>query len=44
MALFLENGGDGGRIDAAGHGDGDQAALRFFAGGERIELGCGGHG
>jgi hypothetical protein len=32
-ALFLENGGYGGRVDASGHGHGDQAGLGF--GGDR---------
>jgi hypothetical protein len=31
--LFLENGGDGRRVHAAGHGHGDQAGLGF--GGDR---------
>ena len=31
VALLLKDGGDGGGIDAAGHGDRDQAALGFLA-------------
>ena len=35
-ALLLQDCGDGGRIHAAGHGDGDEAGLRFRAIGQRV--------
>ncbi len=34
-ALLLQNGGDGGRVHAAGHGHGDEAGLSFRADGQR---------
>src|ERR1700746_3330426 len=37
-ALLLENCGHGGRVDAAGHGDSDEAGLRFRALWKRVEL------
>src|SRR6266853_660731 len=42
-ALLLQEGGDGGRVDTAGHGDGNEAALCFGALRQRVELGCGNH-
>jgi len=41
--LFLQYGSDGRRVDAAGHGDGDEAGLRFRADGKTLELGRGFH-
>lgn len=39
-ALLLQNGGNGGRVHAAGHGDGDEAGMSFRADGKRrFELG-----
>ena len=38
-ALLLQEGGNGGRVDASRHSDGDESALRFGALGESIELG-----
>jgi hypothetical protein len=38
-ALLLQESGDGGRVDTAGHGDGDEAALGFGALGKSVELG-----
>jgi hypothetical protein len=43
-ALLLQKSGNGGRIDTAGHGDGDKAALGFCAFGEGVELGGCVHG
>ena len=34
----MQNGGDGGGVDAAGHGDGDEAGLRFRADRKSVEL------
>jgi len=42
-ALLLQEGGDGGRVDTAGHGDGNKAALCFGALRQSVELGCGNH-
>jgi len=38
-ALLLQESGNGGRVDTARHGDGDEAALGFCALGEGVELG-----
>jgi hypothetical protein len=43
-ALLLQEGGNGGRVDTAGHGDGDEAVPGFGALGEGIELGSCVHG
>jgi len=41
VALLLQEGGDGGRVDTAGHGDGNEAALCFGALRQSVELdGC----
>jgi hypothetical protein len=37
-ALLLQESGNGGRVDTAGHGDGDEAALGFRALGQGVEL------
>jgi hypothetical protein len=42
--LLLQESGNGGRVDTARHGDGDEAALRFCALGEGVELGGCVHG
>jgi hypothetical protein len=39
-ALLLQESGNGGRVDASGHGYGDEAALSFSALGKGVEL-CG---
>jgi hypothetical protein len=38
VALLLQESGDCGRVDTAGHGNGDEAALCFGALGESLEL------
>jgi hypothetical protein len=43
-ALLLQESGNSGRVDTAGHGDGDEAALNFCALGEGLELGGHVHG
>jgi len=43
-ALLLQESGNGGRVDTARHGDGDEAALGFCALGEGVELGGQVHG
>jgi hypothetical protein len=42
-ALLKQDSGDGGRIHAAGHSDGDKAGLNRGGGRERIELDLRGH-
>jgi len=39
VALLLQEGSNGRRVDAAGHGYGDEAALSLGASGESVELG-----
>jgi hypothetical protein len=43
-ALLLQESGNGGRVDSSGHGYSDEAALRFGALGEGVELDGGVHG
>src|SRR5882762_11678702 len=43
-ALLLQKSGNGGRVDTAGHSDGDEAALGFGALGQGVELGGCVHG
>jgi len=38
-ALLLQESGDRGGIDTAGHGDGDEAGSYFHPGGQNVELG-----
>jgi len=42
-SLLLKERSDGGRVDASGHGDSNEAALGFGALGQGVELGCRGH-
>ena len=43
-SLLLQESGDGGRVDTSGHGYSDEAALRFCALGQGVELDGGIHG